>query len=129
MATAFNPFNEPTITVVIHSYTYGNYTIQNRVNNPMNPVIKKSWVVPSSASEQLKKSETYNYYKSKIVTFLEEANKSYQLPTSVNNADFTMYTSDTLQAVIEMIKDEKSVKKSSSVDPTREYFINAPDIV
>jgi hypothetical protein len=120
MATAFNPLNGPTI---IHN----NFTEQNRFH------FNEGWesskqVTQHTTIDCLKKSPSYKHYKSHIINFLEEANKSYALPT-VYNGNYSLYTSQSAQIVIELLKEDKSVKKCFSRDDTKDYFTNAPDIV
>jgi len=106
MATAFNPYGMHNITVIVH--------------NADTKVIKF----------ETKKEYPIDQYKQKLVNFLEEINKSYSLPTSVTD-EATAYTSLTLQKIVELMKDDKNIKKKSgdSVDHTREYFINATEMV
>jgi hypothetical protein len=103
MATAFNPYRMDEITVVVHNCEQIVY---------------------------LEKEDILDAYKRRLVKYLEEINKSYQLPTSVLD-ESTHYSSMMLQLMINMLKDEKSVKKISkhSLDLTKEYFTNVFDIV
>lgn len=109
MATAFNPYGMNQITVVIHNTDTKTDTKVKFRPKPNHPL---------------------NHYKQRLIGFLEEINKSYDLPTNVHEEQ-TIYTSIALQKIVDLIKDEKSIKKNSLqfVDQTREYFVNAPDMV
>lgn len=139
MATAFNPIYVPIITMevskscpnlehcslVIHDSFIDHTRLDSNNEGKKNSI----QVNPHTATDYLKKSNSYTYYKTQIVNFMEEANKTYRLPTDIHNIEFILYSSQTVQAVIEMLKDEKSIKKCSSVDITKEYFTNTFDIV
>ena len=70
-------------------------------------------------------------YKEKFIAYLEDFNKTYELPKYKNDSEYSPTTSKTIESFIKIIKDDKSIKKSCNdkLDNTKEYFTNAPDIV
>lgn len=104
MAKAYNPFND-TFFVVAHNTKNQEYL---KIN--VSPI---------------------DEYKEKFIAYLEDFNKTYELPKYKNDLEYSPTTSKTIESFIKIIKDDKSIKKSCNdkSDNTKEYFTNAPDIV
>jgi hypothetical protein len=117
MAKAFNPFND-TICVLIHTKKMEPSRPYQNQNSPVEDILNVTF-------------DSYQKTKSHFVTFLEEMNKSYELPKYTTDQEYSPSTSKTIDSLIKIMKDDKSIKKNfdSEKDNAREYFINAPDIV